>query len=195
MEGSARKLRDNAADWHNLMVRWDKLNEDGFGIATKIVNMRRVQSDQPLEVTSSPSQSPSLPSAAWQQTSELQEECCKLQQVIDKMAAIVSKMERLFSSQRGIQQLEEFQFGPGGRKSPLCHSWTTAEFVESARVLLAAFGQELKLKQTIGQEVAHTTSPDLSLVYLSSWLHQPYVPPKTRLTLEALLMETGHRPS
>lgn len=38
--GSARKIRDNAADWHNLMIRWDKLNNDGFQFATNIVNMR-----------------------------------------------------------------------------------------------------------------------------------------------------------
>lgn len=39
--GSARKIKDNAADWHNLMLKWDKLNNDGFQCATNIVNMRK----------------------------------------------------------------------------------------------------------------------------------------------------------
>lgn len=65
---------------------------------------------------------------------------------------------------------------------------------ECARVLLEGFRQELQLKQVILQEVAHHPPSDLGLVYLSCWLHQPYIPPQTRLTLESLLLETGHRP-
>lgn len=64
----------------------------------------------------------------------------------------------------------------------------------TSRFLLGAFSQELKLKQTILQELAHTVTSDLCMVYLSCWLHQPFTPPQTRLTLEALLLETGHRP-
>ncbi|XP_031735214.1 cyclin-dependent kinase 2-interacting protein-like isoform X2 [Anarrhichthys ocellatus] len=87
--GSTRKIKDNAADWHNLMVRWEKLNEDGFSIAGNLVDIRltRSQSNQLLVVdeSSSPSSAPS------QQTSgaaELQDECCKLQDVIDKMVTL-----------------------------------------------------------------------------------------------------------
>lgn len=65
---------------------------------------------------------------------------------------------------------------------------------ESSRALLESFSEELKLKQTIQEELAHTWSSDLCMVYLSCWLHQPFVPPDTRLSLEALLLETGHRP-
>lgn len=104
------------------------------------------------------------------------------------------KMERLVASQRGVLDLEEFQFGPEGRKVPLFHSWTTKQFEDLSCVLLDVFRQELQLKQTILQELAHTVSSDLCMVYLSCWLHQPFIPPKTRMMLEALLLETGHRP-
>ena len=40
LTGSARKLKDNAADWHNLILKWDRLNDEGSTIATKIVNYR-----------------------------------------------------------------------------------------------------------------------------------------------------------
>ncbi|XP_073338993.1 cyclin-dependent kinase 2-interacting protein [Pagrus major] len=192
--GSARKIKDNAADWHNLMMRWEKLNEEGFDVAGNIVNMRltRSRSDQLLvDEFSSASSAPS------QQTGgapELQDECCKLQDVINKMVVVVMKMERLMTSQQAVQDLEEFQFGPEGRKFPLFHSWNTKHFEESSRVLLESFCQELKLKQLILQELAHTVTSDLCMVYLSCWLHQPFSPPQTRLTLEALLLETGHRP-
>lgn len=64
---------------------------------------------------------------------------------------------------------------------------------DTSQLLLSAFTEELKLKQVIVQELAHTASFDLSMVYLSCWLHQPNIPPQSRLTLEALLLETGHR--
>ena len=38
--GSGRKLKDNAADWHNLILRWEKLNNEGSGVAEKIVDQR-----------------------------------------------------------------------------------------------------------------------------------------------------------
>uniref|UniRef100_UPI0037E96076 cyclin-dependent kinase 2-interacting protein n=1 Tax=Semicossyphus pulcher TaxID=241346 RepID=UPI0037E96076 len=193
--GSARKIKDNAADWHNLMLRWEKLNDEGFSVAGNIVNVRlnRSQSDQRLLVDESSSSS----SALSQQTggaAELQDECSKLQDVVDKMVVVVTKMERLMTSQRGVQELEEFQFGPEGRKFPLFHSWNTKHFEDLSRVLLDSFRQELKLKQTILQEVAHTATSDLCMVYLSCWLHQPFIPSQTRLSLESLLLETGHRP-
>lgn len=65
---------------------------------------------------------------------------------------------------------------------------------EISQVLLDSFRQELLLKQTILQEVAHTVTSDLCMVFLSCWLHQPFIPTQSRLRLEALLLETGHRP-
>ncbi|KAK9534277.1 hypothetical protein VZT92_009332 [Zoarces viviparus] len=193
--GSTRKIKDNAADWHNLMVRWEKLNEDGFNVAGNLVNIRltRSQSDQLVVVdeSSSPSSAPSQQTGG---AAELQDECCKLQDVIDRMVVVVKKMERLTASQQGFQDLEEFQFGLEGRKCPLFHSWNTKHFNESSCVLLDSFSQELKLKQTILQELAHTATSDLCMVYLSCWLHQPFITAQTRLTLEALLLETGHHP-
>ncbi|KAM7375640.1 hypothetical protein PAMP_005435 [Pampus punctatissimus] len=194
--GSARKIKDNAADWHNLLLRWERLSEESFPIAGNIVNLRlnssqskqlQQQVDEPLL----PSSAPLQPTGG---AAELQDECCKLQDILNNMVVVVMKMERLMVSQRGVLDLEEFQFGPEGRKVPLFHSWTTKQFGDSFRVLLDAFRQELQLKQTILQELAHTVTSDLSLVYLSCWLHQPFIPPQTRMMLEALLLETGHRP-
>lgn len=45
--------------------------------------------------------------------------------------ALVTKMERLMTSQTGVEDLEEFQFGTDGRKFPLFHSWNTKRFGES----------------------------------------------------------------
>lgn len=40
LTGSARKIKDNAADWHNLLLKWEKLNDEGFKVAGHIVDLR-----------------------------------------------------------------------------------------------------------------------------------------------------------
>ncbi|XP_019733480.1 cyclin-dependent kinase 2-interacting protein isoform X1 [Hippocampus comes] len=188
--GSGRKLKDNAADWHNLMLRWEKLNDEGFTIASNIVNARRSSASvSPLCSGEAEGSSGDLVLG----NSALREECEKLEDVVNKMAAIVAKMERLMASQRGLVDLEEFQFGPQGRKVPLFHGWNAKDFVSSCGLLLRSFTSELRLKRVLLREVAHCADRDLSLVYLSCWLHQPLVPARARLALEAVLLETGQR--
>lgn len=55
------------------------------------------------------------------------------------------------------------------------------------------YWKELLLKRTIVEELAHTVDHDLTLSYLSMWLHQPYVESDSKLLLESMLLETGHR--
>ncbi|XP_054653702.1 cyclin-dependent kinase 2-interacting protein isoform X2 [Dunckerocampus dactyliophorus] len=179
--GSARKIKDNGADWHNLMLRWEKLNDEGFTTVGNIVNVR-------LSGVQTPEHS-----SLQHSTAQLHQECCKLQDIIHKMA-IVAKMQRLMASQQGLMNLEEFQFGPEGRKVPLFHTWSTKQFDMPCSVLLDTFSRELQLKQTILHEVAHSPTSDLSMVYLSCWLHQPFMAAQSRVALEAMLLETGHRP-
>uniref|UniRef100_A0A669BMD6 Cyclin dependent kinase 2 interacting protein n=1 Tax=Oreochromis niloticus TaxID=8128 RepID=A0A669BMD6_ORENI len=178
--GSARKIKDNAADWHNMMLRWDRLNEDGFMAAASIEC--QVLMDHVID------QSEICFQCSERSTS------CVTSFLVSRQAAVVTKMDRLMTSQRGVEDLEAFQFGAEGRKTPLFHSWSTREFGEISQVLLDSFRRELLLKQTILQEVAHTVTSDLCMVFLSGWLHQPFIPTQSRLRLEALLLETGHRP-
>ncbi|XP_028294689.1 cyclin-dependent kinase 2-interacting protein [Gouania willdenowi] len=172
LTGSSRKTKDNAADWFNLMLRWNRLNDEGFNVAANIVNSKRSQQGV----------SDSAP---------LQDDCRTLQDVVDKMVTIVTKMERLTASQSGVRALDDFRTQGEGH---LFHGWSCKDLEVATATLLVDFRQELRLKQTILQEVAHTVTSDLGLVLLSGWLHQPFITDRTRLTVEALLMETGLRP-
>uniref|UniRef100_A0A8C6V6Z2 Uncharacterized protein n=1 Tax=Naja naja TaxID=35670 RepID=A0A8C6V6Z2_NAJNA len=61
---SARKIKDNAADRHNLMMKWETLNDNGFSIANKIVNIKNATQfkDSNLEIEhEDPSDSERLP--------------------------------------------------------------------------------------------------------------------------------------
>uniref|UniRef100_A0A8C0WNW2 Cyclin-dependent kinase 2-interacting protein n=1 Tax=Castor canadensis TaxID=51338 RepID=A0A8C0WNW2_CASCN len=37
---SARKIKDNAADWHNLILKWERLSDAGFTTASSIANLK-----------------------------------------------------------------------------------------------------------------------------------------------------------
>ncbi|XP_067098799.1 cyclin-dependent kinase 2-interacting protein [Osmerus mordax] len=194
--GSARKLKDNAADWHNLILKWDKLNDEGSTIANKIVNLgiskgSQQQHNMMLEDLEGSISTNTEETAG--HSRELEEECSKLLAVVDRMSRVVSKMEKLVSTGKGVLELEMFQCGAAGRLTPLFLTWPTTLFVEVSAKLYEAYSQELRLKQAILQELAHTSSPDLSMVHLSCWLHQPYLDDSLRLQLEGLLLETGHR--
>lgn len=191
LTGSARKIKDNAADFHNVLLRWDRLNDEGFTIATKISNIRSRPNPDP-----DPGSDPSAVGLLFQSApgggaEELQAECVRLQQIINNMSGLVQKLERLLDSHCGLTELDQFR--TQGQPVPLFHTWTTADFESWARSVLTWFQSELDLKTRIAQDLAHCESPDLILVYLSLWIHEPLLPVRTRLELEGLLLETGHR--
>ncbi|KPP71240.1 cyclin-dependent kinase 2-interacting protein-like [Scleropages formosus] len=128
--GSARKLRDTAADWHNLMLKWERLGDEGSAAATRIVNL-------------------------------------SVSKRAEKDVDITAEDDTSFVNERSGNEVSS--------------------------KLYESYKQELALKQTIVKEIAHTSDPDLLLVYLSSWLHQPYIEDNTKLLLESLLLETMHR--
>ncbi|XP_048805638.1 cyclin-dependent kinase 2-interacting protein isoform X3 [Lagopus muta] len=126
---SARKIKDNAADWHNLMMKWERLNDNGFSTANKIVNMKISEQfqDNKLEVTCDNSTTESeKPSPKYNE--ELDNCCTELLETLKKMTKIQLKMEKLSSTTKGICDLEKFHHGAGSCTAPLFHTWPTAYF-------------------------------------------------------------------
>ncbi|XP_039568404.1 cyclin-dependent kinase 2-interacting protein [Passer montanus] len=191
---SARKIKDNAADWHNLMMKWERLNDNGFTTANKIVNMRISEQfqDNKLEIVCDNSATePEKPTPKYNE--ELDNCCAELLETLKQMTKIQLKMEKLTSTTKAICDLETFHHGAGNCKAPFFHTWPTPYFYEVSLKLSEMYKKELQLKQTIVQDIAHSADQDLMMVYLSSWLYQPYIENSSMLLLEAMLLETGHR--
>ncbi|XP_061468185.1 cyclin-dependent kinase 2-interacting protein isoform X2 [Rhineura floridana] len=188
---SARKIKDNAADWHNLMMKWETLNDKGFTTATNIVNIKITTeckgSKLEIEHDNTTSESERQP---LEYNIELEACCIELLGIFEDMKKVHQKMEKLCSTTKGICELEAYH---GDRKMPFFHTWPTPYFYEVSVKLLDMYSKELKLKQTIVQEIAHTADQDLLMVYLSSWLYQPYIENTNKVLLESMLLETGHR--
>ncbi|KAM5273690.1 cyclin-dependent kinase 2-interacting protein [Ctenodactylus gundi] len=192
---SARKIKDNAADWHNLILKWDTLSDAGFAAANSIANLKisLLSKDKTESDSSNPASSDSEEQTRPQQDRELEALCEQLRATLGSLAKIQVKMEKLSSTTKGICELENYHYGEGCQRPPLFHTWPTAHFYEVSRQLADMYRKELLLKHTVGAELAHTADRDLILSYLSMWLHQPYVESSSKLHLEGMLLETGHR--
>ncbi|XP_008823810.1 cyclin-dependent kinase 2-interacting protein [Nannospalax galili] len=192
---SARKLKDNAADWHNLILKWESLSDAGFSTASSIANLKTsLLSKEEIELESiNPASNEKEERKHLGYDKELETLCEELQATLDGLTKIQMKMEKLSSTTKGICELENYHYGEESKRPPLFHTWPTTYFYEVSHHLSDMYRKELLLKRTIGAELAHTADRSLALSYLSMWLHQPYVESDSKLQLESMLLETGHR--
>ncbi|XP_016101498.1 cyclin-dependent kinase 2-interacting protein isoform X2 [Sinocyclocheilus grahami] len=149
LTGSARKLKDDAADWHNLILKWERLNDEGSTIATKIVNLglsKKSDLEPDVVMEGGRLAAGDISEDMKRSNQELEEECVKLQDVVEKMANMLSKMEKMVHAERGICELEAFQYGETGRAAPLFHTWSTQQFAEVSSKLYESYKQELALR-------------------------------------------------
>ncbi|XP_045633145.1 cyclin-dependent kinase 2-interacting protein isoform X2 [Ursus americanus] len=230
---SARKIKDNAADWHNLILKWETLNDTGFATANSIANLKiRLCEDETELQGSSPASREGADKTLPEYSKELEMLCEELQTTFDALAKIQMKMEKLSSTTKGVCELENYRCADGRPQPPLFHTWPTTHFYLDLRVMSSSpelkkkdklrsfqpspqkkstgnmesiylnevsrklsdmYRKELLLKRTVTEELAHAADRDLALSYLSMWLHQPYVETDSKLLLESMLLETGHR--
>ncbi|XP_069772556.1 cyclin-dependent kinase 2-interacting protein [Narcine bancroftii] len=193
LNNSSRKIKDNAADWHNLILKWETYNDVGFSLANKIVNMKLNHKSGETKQELSDDDDFTVKYGKAILDKELEERCIELLNFLDKMIKLVLKMEKICATMKGINDLDTYHHGETGRQIPLFHTWPTKYFYEISVELLEMYKKELQLKSLIVREIAHTSSCDLMMVQLSSWLYQPYIEEKARLLVESMLLETGHR--
>ncbi|XP_068959845.1 cyclin-dependent kinase 2-interacting protein isoform X2 [Petaurus breviceps papuanus] len=128
---SARKIKDNAADWHNLLSKWETLNNMGFSVANKIGNIKiSALTEDKVELECN-----SIPSGFHSQkvhpkfNEELEMLCKELHDTLENLAKVQVKMEKLTSTTKGICNLENYHRGNGNYQTPLFHTWPTTYFL------------------------------------------------------------------
>ncbi|XP_038968027.1 cyclin-dependent kinase 2-interacting protein isoform X5 [Rattus norvegicus] len=93
---SARKLKDNAADWHNLILKWDSLSDKGFTTASSIANLKvTLLSKEKVELeSSSPTSIEEEEKTNLDYDKGLEALCEELQAILDGLdKATVAKMK------------------------------------------------------------------------------------------------------
>ncbi|XP_073494492.1 cyclin-dependent kinase 2-interacting protein [Phyllobates terribilis] len=190
LTGSARKIKDNAADWHNLMQRWESGNDAAFSAANKIINLKISALSYEKLILDDAASAHEGPD---KDKEELERLCSELLDLIEKMSQIQLKMEKLTSTFKGVCDLEDYQHRGENPRPILFHTWPTTLFYEASLKMSEMYKKEVSLKKTIVGEIAHTADQDLLMVYLSCWLYQPYIDSGSKVLLESMLLETGHR--
>ncbi|XP_006815615.1 cyclin-dependent kinase 2-interacting protein-like [Saccoglossus kowalevskii] len=194
LTGSSRKIKDHCADWHNYINKWQILNEQGFGITSKISNCKlQAQSGEAAETAVISADTDNDGTSTNKMPPEMQEHCEQLHSIYSSMAKLVKKMETICKNFRGICDLEGHKKDGDWSEEPLFQMWSTEQFYEASCTMLSMYSTELEVKHTILEEIAHCDERDLLLFYNSTWLHQPYIEEKSKLLLESMLLETGHR--
>ncbi|XP_047405742.1 cyclin-dependent kinase 2-interacting protein-like [Sciurus carolinensis] len=127
---SARKIKDNAADWHNLILKWETLSDAGFTTANNIANLKiSLLSKDKIELnSSSPASSGNEEKMHLHYDKELEVLCEELQATLDGLTKILVKMEKLSSTTKGICELENYHYGEESERPRLFHTWPTTHF-------------------------------------------------------------------
>ncbi|XP_059155032.1 cyclin-dependent kinase 2-interacting protein-like [Physella acuta] len=183
LTGELRKVKDLAADYHNLTMKWNNLNSQGMDIITKIAN---IKIDKVFNVEKDPDSEThtDLPL-------ELNPLCDALSDIVDAMSRVESKLEHKAKIAEGLLSLQKYQ--RSASSSPVLFSTMTLEdVVNTVKEIHQYFGQELKLKRELCRQLAHAGSRDVMMFYSTCWLHQPYLQAGWEDQLQALLSETGH---
>ena len=61
------------------------------------------------------------------------------------------------------------------------------------REVTTMYQKELELKKSVAELVCHAKDRNTVMLYVASWVHQPYIEDKSKLLIESVLVETKHK--
>lgn len=189
-----RKLRDSWAKWHNLILKWDELNNDTFNRLQKSLNTS-TQIDHFLV--------PSL--GGLDAVSELREtiisklslEQSRLDSAINKariqFLKIAGEMETLTQELTSCEELLLNESNDWSLYSPhpAFPTHTLSHFRLVSERLLSVYRKELHVKLVILKELPIAKTEDSKLLYLTTWSLEPFLDKELTLTLNLILSTLG----
>ncbi|XP_063096988.1 cyclin-dependent kinase 2-interacting protein isoform X2 [Cavia porcellus] len=163
---SARKIKDNAADWHNLIQKWEALNDAGFATANSIANLKisLLSRDKAEPDSSSPASEDDEEKTHPDYDKELETLCEELQATLEGLTKIQVKMEKLSSTTKGICELENYYYGEETRRPLLFHTWPTAHFSGGQPGLHSEFKASLDDRGPVTSKQTKTQKAELGAV-------------------------------
>ncbi|XP_031554061.1 cyclin-dependent kinase 2-interacting protein-like [Actinia tenebrosa] len=193
----AKRVRDLCATWHELVQKWTNLNSLGTTVANKLMNLQLQKQYSDLEDSNSVTVMNDMSQTA---SSDFEEQVLKtleeLSKILSKMAEIHKKMESLTKSFQAAEKLKQFKEKEDlfdHETETVFNTWPVNEYYSSSEKLHTMFGKELELKQKIFPYFTKTNDRNILLVYLSLWLHEPYLSDEKDVLLESMLIETELR--
>ncbi|KAJ1522909.1 hypothetical protein ONE63_002049 [Megalurothrips usitatus] len=175
--GTPAKIKESAGELQNFIHEWSKLHMSGSVVLNSIKSVK-------LDALRSSDFESAYPQG-------LQERCDQLQNVVDKMELCLANLSILVHQFSALMKLNALQ--QGGNDEVVYLSWSTEKFRQSLQTIYDAYSKELKLKNVIKEEVAHSTSKERLVYYITNWMLQPNIGHSCQLLCESLFCETGLR--
>ncbi|XP_001621765.2 cyclin-dependent kinase 2-interacting protein [Nematostella vectensis] len=191
-----RRLRDLCVSWHESVHKWTNLNSLGTNVANKLMNLQLQDHYSDAEGTNSVSV---LDETSESASAELQDEIVRTSQelstILQKMDGIVTKMESLSKNFEAAKELDKMKEATCDQNDGKCifKTWTVDKYCNTSNKLLAMYRKELTLKEKLFSSFTSTKDRTTLMVYLSLWLHSPYIDRDHDILLESMLVETDLR--
>ncbi|KAK3730350.1 hypothetical protein QZH41_014845 [Actinostola sp. cb2023] len=191
----SRRVRDLCAKWHELVEKWSNLNTLGINVANNVMNLQLQKQYSDVDNSNSLTVLSDLSTTS----SELEENVMKLleelTQILSKMSQVCNKMESISESFLAAQKLKNFNEKEVNDHETEIYfnTWPLHQYYSISQKLYSMYGKELTLKQKLCSHFTRTKDRNELFVYLSLWLHEPYLNDEKDVLLESMLIETGLR--
>eukprot|EP00731_Ephydatia_muelleri_P023077 Em0015g660a len=170
-----RRVQVCCKNLHCCAQVWQEHNGQGIEIASRLVNAI-------LQCHEGSSFGDEAVDSSRAQLEELLEQFCR---TLEQIVSISSNLKSVVSLQEARGE---------DPATPVFHTLPMAAFASCADSMTLDYSQELSLKRNIvGDLLRGQRNRDTLKVYLSCWIHQPYLSNHVVDQLEALLIEAGLR--
>ena len=189
-----RKLRDSWVRWHNLIIKWDELNNGTFSRIQKSLNTS-TQIDHFL--VPSLGGLDAIPELRETVISKLSLEQSQLDSAISKARVqflkIAGEMETLTQELTSCEELLLRESSDWSLYSPHPNfpTYTLSHFRLVSEKLLSVYRKELHIKLVILKELPIAKTEDSKLLYLTTWSLEPFLDRELTLTLDLILSTLG----
>ncbi|XP_012274728.1 cyclin-dependent kinase 2-interacting protein [Orussus abietinus] len=164
LTGNPRIVRDLVASLHNNIQEWNIIHLHGLDILKNITSIKKDgEYSNQLDIL----------------CNDLEDDCIKLHE-------IVKNLEHLSYQLRTAVLL---------KKEPknLFLTWPIEKYGHVAEIIYNAYKNEVAVKYSILENVAHDHRESAKMLHLAMWVRQVEIPENINLLLESMLLETGFR--
>ncbi|XP_012223814.1 cyclin-dependent kinase 2-interacting protein [Linepithema humile] len=164
LTGIKRLVSDLVLNIHANIQQWNNLNAQGLTYIKDITQKRR---DKKYFLI-------------------LQDLCVNLGNICNRMDNIVENLDQIKHQLTAAKILQK-------STDKLFLTWPVTRFEEVAESIHEVYCKEAKLKRIILENVAHKTSESWKVLFLTAWVHQPFLHDHVKLLLDVMLLEINYK--
>ena len=196
-----KRICDIIIDLHECIQNWEIVNQSSFQTINTLVNLsaQKQSSEEEYERDSS-----SVSLECWKRyksklinireglISDHVNNMKRIKSLYLKVKKTVNNLEAIYHMKSSPCPGHDLD-GAEGDKA-VFNTWTSEDFYRSARSIFNCYTKEWLLKQQMSEHflgIEPKTEASQTALFVSMWLHQPYIDDSCSSALESMLLESG----